>query len=35
VGEVNRWLDDLVGPDDDRAIRFRELHDQLLGDGTQ
>ena len=31
VGEIRRWLDHLVGPDDDRAIRFRQLQARLLG----
>jgi hypothetical protein len=35
VGEVHRWLDHLVGSDDDRAERFRRLHHELLGgDGS-
>ena len=31
LGEIRRWLDHLVGPDDDRAIRFRQLQERLLG----
>jgi hypothetical protein len=31
VGEIWRWLDHLVGSDDHRAIRFRQLQEQLLG----
>ena len=32
-GEIHRWLDHLVGPDDPRAARFRQLEDELLGPG--
>ena len=35
VGEVCSWLDQLVGSDDNRATRFRELHDRLLGNRPQ
>ena len=31
VGEISRWLDRLVGGDDPRAIRFRQLQQALLG----
>jgi hypothetical protein len=31
VGEIRRWLDHLVGEDDARAIRFRQLQEQMLG----
>jgi hypothetical protein len=35
VGEVHRWLDHLIGADDDRARRFRQLRRELLGgDGS-
>jgi hypothetical protein len=31
AGEIHRWLDHLVGLDDPRAARFRQLEDELLG----
>ncbi|MGH9040732.1 MAG: hypothetical protein ACRDZ3_10940 [Acidimicrobiia bacterium] len=34
TSEIDRWLDHLIGADDPRATRFRQLRDQLLGDGA-
>lgn len=33
VGEINRWLDHLVGAGDARATRYRRLQEELLGSG--
>lgn len=34
VGEVDRWLDHIVGADDPRTVRFAALRDELLGGGA-
>jgi len=34
LGEVHRWLDRLLGPDDERQVHVRALELILLGDGA-